>query len=200
MNANQHPSVDTADYWQRRYERGETGWDIGRAEDALLDLHHSGELPAGRMLVPGCGYGWEVTAFARLGFDVTGLDFAAAPLAAIRERAEAEGVAPTLVPADLFALPATWDGQFDVILERACFCAIDPARRDEYVAVVHRLLKPGGKLVGLFYVPEREQPGPPFPASEAELRQRFAGRFTDIRFTPIDHLFSRLGVLIKAAE
>lgn len=199
MSATHHPNVDTADYWQRRYERGETGWDIGQAEEALLDLHRSGELPIGRMLVPGCGYGWEVTAFAKMGFDVTGLDFAAAPLEAIRARAEAEGVSPTLVQADLFALPETWDGQFDAVLERACFCAIDPARRDEYVQVVHRLLKPGGKLVGLFYVPEQDRGGPPFAATEAELHQRFAGLFTDIRFTPIDHLFSRLGILTKAA-
>lgn len=191
------PPVESADYWQQRYENGHTGWDTGEPEAPLVQLFHDGVLTKGRMLVPGCGNGWEVTAFAALGFEVTGLDFAAAPLENLRQRAEAAGLSPTLLQADLFDLPAAMDGLFDVVLELACFCAIAPEQRDAYAATVHRLLKPGGQLVGLFYTPPGKVGGPPFTSTRDELEQRFAPYFPSMAWTPraADEM---LGILTKA--
>lgn len=198
MNGKPRPEVERPEYWQRRYEQAETGWDIGRAEPSLLALHDQGEIRPGRLLIPACGYGWEATAFAALGYDVTAFDFAETPIAAVQARASEEGVSLTAIQADLFALPGEWDGGFDIVMERACYCAIAPERRDDYVRIVHRLLKPGGKLVGLFYVPDKTGGGPPFPATEAELQARFSGFFTDVRLSAVDHFFGRLGVMTKA--
>src|SRR4051794_27128009 len=94
------PPVETAAYWQGRYDNGKTGWDRGSASEPFLTLHREGTLSSGRMIVPGCGNGWEVTAFAALGYDVTGIDFAVAPIAAIQARAAAEGVTVTVRQAD----------------------------------------------------------------------------------------------------
>jgi SAM-dependent methyltransferase len=195
---NNRPPVESADYWQKRYEQGQTGWDSGAPEAPLLQLFHDGHLPVGKMLVPGCGNGWEVTAFAALGFDVTGLDFAAEPLANLRARAAAEGLSPTLVQADLFDLPADLDGQFDVVLELACYCAIAPEQREAYAAVVDRLLKPGGRLVGLFYANPGKVGGPPFTATVEELEQRFAPYFAEMAWTPWPEDLEVLGILRKA--
>jgi SAM-dependent methyltransferase len=192
------PPVESADYWQKRYENGQTGWDSGEPEGPLLQLFHDGRLPKGKMLIPGCGNGWEVTAFAALGFDVTGLDFARAPLANLRARAEAEGLSPTLLQADLFDLPADLDGQFDVVLELACYCAIAPEQRDAYAAVVNRLLKPGGLLVGLFYCNPGKVGGPPFTATVEELEQRFAPYVDAMEWTPRPEDGELLGILKKA--
>jgi SAM-dependent methyltransferase len=192
------PPVESADYWQKRYEQGQTGWDTGEPEAPLLQLFHDGRLPIGKMLVPGCGNGWEVTAFAALGFDVTGLDFAAAPLEALRARANAEGLSPTLLQADMFALPDDLDGQFDVVLELACYCAIAPEQRDAYAAVVHRLLKPGGMLVGLFFASPGKVGGPPFTTTVEELEQRFSPYFESMAWTPRPEDDELLGILQKA--
>ncbi|WP_353617220.1 hypothetical protein [Synechococcus sp. FACHB-909] len=42
-------------------------------------------------------------------------------------------------------------GSLTGIVEHTCFCAIDPGRRDAYIATVCRLLAPGGWLLGLFW-------------------------------------------------
>ncbi|MBC7544296.1 MAG: methyltransferase domain-containing protein [Candidatus Sericytochromatia bacterium] len=178
------PPVEAANYWQQRYEKGDTGWDSGAPEGPLLQAFHDGHLPVGKMVVPGCGTGWEVTAFAALGFDVTGIDFAAAPLQALQARASAEGLAPTLLQADIFALPDTLNGQFDSVLELACYCAIAPEQRDAYVTVVDRLLKPDGMLVGMFYTNPNKVGGPPFKATVEEIQMRFAPVFATVDLRP----------------
>jgi SAM-dependent methyltransferase len=192
------PPVELADYWQKRYEHGQTGWDIGEPEAPLLQLFHDGRLPVGKMLVPGCGNGWEVTAFAALGFDVTGIDFAEAPLQALRARANAEGLSPTLLQADIFDLPADLNGQFDVVLELACFCAIPPEQRDAYAAVIDRLLKPGGMVVGLFFTNPDKVGGPPFTATVEELQRRFAPYFASMEWAFFGEEHETLGILRKA--
>jgi hypothetical protein len=45
--------------WQERYESGRTGWDRGGQSPALVRWLEDGVL-TGRVLVPGCGRGYEV--------------------------------------------------------------------------------------------------------------------------------------------
>ncbi len=76
---------------------------------------------------------------------------------------------------DLFAL-AREPERYELVVEHCCFCAIDPARRGEYVDVVADVLVPGGEFVGLFRNLGRPG-GPPFTVDEAELRALFSRRF-----------------------
>jgi thiopurine S-methyltransferase len=69
---------------------------------------------------------------------------------------------------DLFTTPAREPASFDLVVEHTSFCAVDPARRAEWFAVVRRVLRPGGTILGLFYVHAREG-GPPFGGSEEEV-------------------------------
>jgi len=80
------------------------------------------------------------------GFEVTAVDFAADAVAAMTQLADAQAPVQA-VQADIFVLPPAFDHQFDTLLEYTCFCAIDPARRGEYVDVAERVLKPGGTYV-----------------------------------------------------
>jgi hypothetical protein len=72
-------------------------------------------------------------------------------------------------------------GVFDWVFEHTCFCAIDPALRADYVAAVHASLRPGGRLLAIFYLdPGNDSPdeGPPFESTLAELDRLFHSRFT----------------------
>jgi SAM-dependent methyltransferase len=131
--------------------------------------------PPARVLVPGCGAGHDARFLAARGFEVVGIDVS--PLAVERAAALAagDGVTATFLVVDLFAPPASL-GRFDVVWEHTCFCAIDPARRDDYVDAVAELLRPGGRLFGLFFA-IRPETGPPFGATAEEIRHRFARRF-----------------------
>ena len=85
---------------------------------------------------------------------------------------------------DLFDLPADLRDAFDWVCEHTCFCAIDPARRADYVAAVARALRPGGRLLAIFYLdpwnagePLPPGGGPPFGTTVAELDGLFGPTF-----------------------
>ncbi len=197
--------VDRPEYWETRYARGEDGWELGGPAPPLAALLSIGEAgPAGRLAVPGCGRGHEAIPFARHGFEVTGFDFAEAAIEAAAAGAAAAGVSDRcrFERRDLFELPCLYPAAFDAVVEHTCFCAIDPARRPEYVDVVASILKPGGRLLALFY-PLRAATGagdgPPFPTTRDEIDRLFGRRFdTAFARVPGDSIPRRLGLELLA--
>jgi methyl halide transferase len=170
--------VSTAAYWENLYQTKENGWDKGRGAPPILRMFDEGFLPKGaRLAVVGAGPGYEVVEAARRGFQVTAIDFAPTSLRQLREGREQSGTDFEILDADLFTVPKTRAGQFDAVLEHTCFCAIDVARRAEYVEVVYALLVPRGVLFGLFYAHGKEG-GPPYTTTEAEVRGLFGARFS----------------------
>jgi len=161
--------------WNRRYEQGDTPWDQGAAHPVLLDTLTHGAL-TGRVLVPGCGTGYDVRALARRGLQVVGLDLA--PLAVENARAQAQVGGETYEVGDLFCLPPAMHGAFDGLFEHTCFCAIDPERRADYATSVAAVLRPGGQLLAVFFVrPDNSGDGPPFGCTPGELDSLFEGNF-----------------------
>ena len=173
-------NVNQADFWQQRYEQDSIGWDMGQVSPPLKA--YIDQLPEAAksqaILVPGAGNAYEVGYLHEQGFtNVTLVDFAPAPIAAFADRYP-DFPAEHLICADFFELSAA-QYQFDWVLEQTFFCAINPARRDEYVAQMAALLKPNGKLVGLLFDKDFGRDEPPFGGTKAEYQQRFE-RYFDI--------------------
>lgn len=167
-----------AAFWTDRYQRGETDWDKGAPSPGLVDFLAAGKYKPGRVIVPGCGRGHDVRALARAGFDVTGVDVAAAAVRDATAQTTADGLPNArFVRANFFKLPPKLRGPYDWMFEHTFFCAIDPALRERYVETVARLLRPGGWLLGVFYNIQPES-GPPFGTTREELVERFSPRFT----------------------
>ncbi len=172
-------TVSDAAFWEGLYAGGGDRWELGGPAPPLVAyLATHPRLPGERVAVPGCGRGHDARFLARQGYRVWGFDFAEA---AIRDaRALAAAVPGDLVfePRDVFGLAADYRGAFDGLWEYTSFCAIDPARRPEYVEAVRALLEPDGWLLACFF-PVRAGPltGPPFPATEAEIRRLFGRHF-----------------------
>jgi SAM-dependent methyltransferase len=161
--------------WNLRYEQGDTPWDKGTAHPVLLDMLTHGAL-SGRVLVPGCGTGHDVRELSRRGLKVVGLDVA--PLAIERARLHLPVGDETYVLGDLFDLPQEYRGTFDGVFEHTCFCAINPNMRERYVEAVASALKPGGRLLSVFFVnPDNDGEGPPFGCTNEELDGLFEGKF-----------------------
>ena len=136
-------------YWQNRYENGQTGWDIGYPSPPLRDYLDQLTDKTLDVLIPGAGNGYEAEYAWRTGFDRTHvLDIAPAPLRHLRERVP-DFPPNQLIEGDFF----THAGQYDLILEQTFFCSFppDPATRAAYFRRMHALLRPGGKLVGLWF-------------------------------------------------
>ncbi len=171
--------------WNERYSGGNVpGWDQGRASPLVLRLLPNIHHPPARVLVPGCGLGHEARALDSRGYHVTACDIA--PLAIARARSEngVEAILADFLTADFSDAGL---GTFDLICENALFCAIDPARRDAYVAAAARALRPGGKLFGAFMDFDNatiKRPGPPYGTSAADLLHRFHPYFEVQRLEP----------------
>jgi SAM-dependent methyltransferase len=171
--------------WNQRYELEDTPWEKGLPAPPLLEFLTQ-DRPSfwgdGKVLVPGCGTGHDVRALATEGNNALGLDLAPNALELAQAYPKVGNEAYEL--GDF--LDPNWrkNKSFDAIWEHTCYCAIDPSRRDDYATACAELIKPGGHLVGVFFLtpndPGEEDEGPPFNASIQELNQRFSPAFERI--------------------
>ena len=150
-------------------------WDRGAANPQLGAWLGAGLLAPCRVLVPGCGSGYEVAELARRGFEVTGLDYA--PRALDRTRAQLAGASAELVEADALA----WRPRrpFEAIYEQTCLCALHPDRWRGYADQLERWLVPEGRLFALFVqwlrpgAAEGRVEGPPYHCDINAMRALF---------------------------
>ncbi|HWB58886.1 MAG TPA: methyltransferase [Chthoniobacteraceae bacterium] len=163
--------------WEERYQAGDMPWEKGAPSPPLLEYLASNPPLAGKILVPGCGYGHDIRAFSNANNEPLGIDIAPS---AIRGAQSYPKVArENYQLADLFNLPAEFTGRFDWVWEHTCFCAIDPAMRPRYAQSVAAALKPGGRLLAIFYLnPDNDEDGPPHRVSLAELDSLFTDYFS----------------------
>lgn len=162
-------------YWQERYEAQRTGWDMGGVSPPIgtyIDQLANKDL---RILLPGAGMGYEAAHMVASGFrNLTILDIAPYPLEHLQKRLPDSFPPENLIEMDFFK----YQGKpFDLILEHTFFCALPPELRPEYVLKMSQLLKPGGKLAGLFFDFPLTDKGPPFGGSKEEYEALFAPHF-----------------------
>jgi SAM-dependent methyltransferase len=180
--------------WEDRYITNSTPWDKGTASPPLL-AYLARHPVSGRVLLPGCGRGHDVAAVATFTPTIIGLDISET---AIRRAKETyPDLAGSFWVGDLFALPAGHAGTFDAIVEHTCLCALPPAMREAYRAAVTLLLKPGGILIGVWFInPEMDpgEEGPPYGISLDELSGLFQDSFEVIEdYTPQEAYEGREG-------
>jgi hypothetical protein len=161
--------VSSPQFWEDVYARGGDGWELGAPAPPLVDFFAAARLDGHRVAVPGCGRGHDVRFLTSLGYDAVGFDFSAAALTAARTLADREGSPARFEQRDVFTLGRDLPHAFDGAWEYTCFCAIDPARRAEYVASLAGAIRPGGWLLGCFFPLRGNPAGPPFPVSMDEV-------------------------------
>ena len=166
------PKLDPAgpDFWDVRFREGFMPWDAGGVPAALREFL-TREPVGRRVLVPGCGSGYEVRAFADAGHDVVAIDFS--PVAIEAARSVLGELGRVLVQGDFFAHPL---GEYDLVYERAFLCALPRPLWPRWSARVAELVRPGGRLAGFFFRSDEER-GPPFGLKAGELESLLASAF-----------------------
>lgn len=157
-------------FWEVRYSGGVTPWDAGGVPAQLQLWLQSVQAPL-RVLVPGCGAGHEVRAFAERGHEVLAIDFADAAIEAARRALGP--LATRLRKADFFDFEAS---PFDLVYERAFLCALPRRLWPQWAARLAQVLRPGGELAGFFYLDDNDR-GPPFGVAPQALRELLGARF-----------------------
>ncbi|THU54242.1 hypothetical protein C4D60_Mb10t22970 [Musa balbisiana] len=162
---------DATDGWEKCWEEGLTPWDLGQATPAVLQLVKTGTLPRGRVLVPGCGSGYDVVAIAGPERYVVGLDISTSAVEKAKELSSSLPNANqfTFVATDFF----TWQPteKFDLIFDYTFFCAIDPCLRPAWAQKIQEFLKPDGELITLIYLISGQEGGPPYNTTVADYEQ-----------------------------
>lgn len=195
MTSDRSISVNEPVFWEGLYERREDGWELGRPAPPLEECLTRKELPKGNVAVLGCGRGHDAGLFARLGYRVWGFDFATRAIREARALAEQEGLEIVFEQRDIFDLVPDYREFFDGVWEYTCFCAIDPPRRPEYVTLVRQILKPSGWFLACFFPVREGTDGPPFPTTEAEIRQLFTPAFVFLEtYAPAESAERRAGL------
>lgn len=168
------------EFWNQRYATSDTGWDIGAPSTPLKDYIDQLTNKRIRMLIPGGGRAWEAEYAHRQGFtNVFVIDLSDAPLQDLLERCP-DFPREHFVVGDFFGHA----GRYDLILEQTFFCAIDPAMRARYVEHMHRLLRPGGRLVGVLFNDPLNTDRPPFGGSLEEYAPLFQRWFPEVTMEP----------------
>ncbi len=162
-----------SDYWENRYLNNEIGWDTGEITTPLKKYIDQIEDKTIRILIPGCGNGYEFEYLIENGFlNTFVLDYAETPLENLKKRISNHSE-NQLIRSDFFE----HQGQYDLILEQTFFCALDPKLRAKYVKKMHSLLSPKGKLAGLLFQFPLTESGPPFGGSKEEYINLFSAYF-----------------------
>jgi len=167
------------EFWDVRYACGETPWDFHGVPAALKAFLK--ESRPGTVLIPGCGAAYEVRAFHEAGWRIAAIDFS--PVAVKRARSELGRLANCVVQGDFFTHDLGAD-RFDVIYERTFLCALPPELWPAYVNRMAQLLRPDGKLVGIFLYGEEKDP-PPYPLSAEKASELFRQKFSLMKNVPV---------------
>ncbi len=124
----------------------EVPWDRGQPNVLLVEWVDREQPPAtGRTVVVGAGYGRDSEYLAGLGFTTTAFDISAAAVEQTKKRFPDSLVEYAV--GDLLALPAAWQGGFDLVVESMTVQALPDPPRDAAISGVVSLVAPGGTLL-----------------------------------------------------
>lgn len=177
-------SPGDAAFWSHRYQQKQTGWDVGYPTPPLREYFDQLDGKDQTILIPGAGNAYEAEYLWGNGFRrVFVADIAKEPLNAFAARLP-DFPTDQLLHGDFFAL----EGQYDLIVEQTFFCSFYPSKenRSRYAEQVFRLLKPGGKLVGLWFSfpldPDRGRP--PYGGTKQEYESYLSPWLKMVSFAP----------------
>jgi len=177
-----HPSKP--EFWNSRYLQDKTPWEL---EEIPADVRTFLKKPGkgAKVLIPGCGSGHEIMAFADAGYEVTAIDFA--PFAVERaRRMVGSDLAANILLGDFFEhdFPGS---HFDVVYERAFICSLTPDRRPAYRDRMAQLLKYRGLLIGYYYYNQPDPADdPPYGFAWGTADDLFAQYFILVKDTPVN--------------
>lgn len=141
--------------WEERFAR--EGYLFGTEPVPFINKH-AALFEAGKSVLSIAeGEGRNAVHLAKMGLDVTGVEFAPSAVAKAEKLAQASGVAPTFIQSDLF----DWDwpaNTYDISIG-LFFQFVGPAQRDILWRNMLRATKPGGLVMIHGYTPKQIELG-----------------------------------------
>lgn len=145
-------TADAGAWWDAFYEdrTKPVPFFVAKPDENLADYVERGLVAPGRALDLGCGPGRNALYLAGRGVETDGVDLSAGALAWAEDRARETGIgAASFHHGDAFALTlpdGPLPGPYDLVHDSGCFHHLPPHRRVSYLALLDRVLAPGGVL------------------------------------------------------
>jgi len=177
-------------YWQIRWEKQETGWDIGYPAPAITKFIDGIVDKNLATLIPGCGNAYEAEYLVQQGFtNITLIDIAPMAVNQLKQKF-INNSHITILLEDFFE----HKGSYDLVLEQTFFCAIPPFKRKDYVVKMHEILNENGRIVGVLFDKQFNNSFPPFGGCPCEYRPIFENHFVIKTMEPCyNSIFPRQG-------
>jgi 2-polyprenyl-3-methyl-5-hydroxy-6-metoxy-1,4-benzoquinol methylase len=134
-------------------------WNFETPPAIFEDFVESGKITPCRTIDLGCGTGNYAIYLAEKGFDVTGVDFSSSAIELARNRASQKGLDCTFIVANILSNVEEVSPPFDFVYDWELLHHIYPADRETYLGNVHRLLRPGGSYLSVFFSEENDHFG-----------------------------------------
>jgi len=139
--------------WTKIHEKSELydneSFKAGRNTLKSIELAELGEVRGKSLLHLQCHFGQDSLSWARLGAQVTGVDFSEEAITLARSLAGELGLEARFICSDIYELPEALDEQFDIVFTSYGVLSW-LADLDEWACIAARYLKPGG----VFYIVE----------------------------------------------
>lgn len=170
----------TKDFWENRYLKNNTSWDLGKASTPLFSYINQLNDKELRILIPGAGNAHEAEYLHNNGFkNVTVIDIAETALKNFKKRVP-NFPKKQLINDDFFE----HSEKYDLILEQTFFCALDSFLREKYADKMFDLLNENGKIIGVLFSFEFSNEGPPFGGNSKEYESLFSKKFDIKKLEP----------------
>ncbi|WP_433436588.1 class I SAM-dependent methyltransferase [Nonomuraea sp. CA-141351] len=167
--------TDTPHGSEEELYSGPLPWDIGRPQQAFLDLARANAIQ-GRVLDIGCGTGEHTLMCAALGLDSTGVDLAPRAIGLAQDKARERGLTARFLRHDALRL-AELGESFDTVLDSLVFHIFSDDDRAAYVESLGSAIKPGGRLFLLCF--SDRQPGEGEYGPRRVTREEITAAFND---------------------
>ena len=138
------------DHWTELHEQSEF-YDVAGFKAGKLTLHdiekeELGDVAGKSLLHLQCHFGLDTLSWARLGANVTGVDFSEKAIARARSLSQETGIPANFVQSNVYDLPNNLTGQFEIVFTSygALWWLPDI---EGWAKVVSRFLKPGGTFL-----------------------------------------------------
>jgi SAM-dependent methyltransferase len=168
------------EFWENRWEKNETQWDIGYASPAIKLHFQEITNHTVKILIPGCGNAYEAEEVFALGFkNLYIIDISKSAVESFKKRCPDFPESQIICDDFFHSEKLNKIGPFDYIVEQTFFCAIYPSMRDAYCERMSQLLALKGSLVGLLFDIDKSD-SPPFGGRKEEYLERFTKHFKKV--------------------
>ena len=100
---------DSASFWDEKYRNNEAEWDMRTSTPVFENLLDSGEfMKPGKILIAGCGKGYDAVLAAKKGYDVYAVDFSVEAIKVGTGICTTENVKVNLIHEDIFKLDSLY--------------------------------------------------------------------------------------------